>query len=129
VGEVLAAYSQSGVLNDTYVIFTSDHGHTPVLKDQIHDLAFGDHGQLDELLEKTGWRVRKPGVKLTPDQGDYQAVIADEGFAAYLYLANRSTCSKAQEPCDWRRPAPFSGRRVTGFTGTVQGQPQGRTGA
>jgi arylsulfatase A-like enzyme len=40
VGDVLAAYSQHGALNDTYVVFTSDHGHTPVLKDQVHDLAF-----------------------------------------------------------------------------------------
>jgi hypothetical protein len=30
-------------------------------------------------------------------------IVADEGFAAHLYVANRSTCAKAHEPCDWRK--------------------------
>jgi len=107
VGNVLAEYSHRGVLNDTYVVFTSDHGHTPVLKDQAHDLAFRDGGKLFELLEKAGFRVRRPTLRPAPGSQDYQVVMADEGFAAYLYLANRSTCVHAGALCDWRKLPRF----------------------
>ena len=42
VGKVLDEYSKRGALSDTYVIFTADHGHTPVLNDRGHDLAIRD---------------------------------------------------------------------------------------
>jgi hypothetical protein len=104
---VLEEYSKRSALSDTYVIFTADHGHTPVLNDREHDLGIRDGNRLFELLEKIGLRVREPRLKLPADQQDYQAVIADEGFAAYLYLADRSTCPKKGEPCDWRKLPRF----------------------
>jgi hypothetical protein len=107
VGEVLNEYSKQGVLNDTYVVFIADHGHTPVLADQVHDLAFGDGGKLFELLARTSLRVRKPALRPPPDKQDYQVVFAAEGFAAYVYVANRSTCTKAGERCNWRKLPRF----------------------
>jgi hypothetical protein len=35
---------------------------------------------------------------------DYQAVLAYQGFMAYVYLADRSTCPHEHDPCDWTKP-------------------------
>jgi hypothetical protein len=107
VGRVLDAYSERGALADTYVIFTADHGHTPVLRDSRHDIGVSELGTPFDLLRNTGFRVRKPGVKLPPAEQDYQAVVADDGFSSYLYLADRSTCLQSGQRCDWRRPPRF----------------------
>src|SRR5260370_39348722 len=82
VGRVLDAYTERGALADTYVIFTADHGHTPVLKDSRHDIGVSESGTPFDLLRNTGFRVRKPGVKLPSDEQDYQAVVADGGFSS-----------------------------------------------
>jgi hypothetical protein len=135
VGGILSEYAKRGVLDDTYVIFTSDHGHTPVLKDRRHDLRVSDAGTLSQLLSGAGFRVREPGVNLPPDKQDYQAVVADEGFASYLYLADRSTCREKGKRCDWQKPPRFrrdilpviralnganrTGRPLAGFKGTL----------
>ncbi len=39
VGQIVEEYRKQGALDSTYVIFISDHGHTPVLKDESHALA------------------------------------------------------------------------------------------
>jgi len=107
VGEVLKVYSKRGVLNDTYVVFTADHGHTSVLADKVHDLALGMAGNYSSCWKKNGLRVRKPALSPTRNEQDYQVVFAAEGFATYLYVANRSTCAKAGERCDWRKLPRF----------------------
>jgi hypothetical protein len=135
IGRVLDEYEKRGALDDTYVIIIADHGHTPVIDDRAHDLDAGGGGALSVLLEKTGFRVRPPGVELRPEDRYYQAVIADEGFSAYLYLADRSTCPHKGQTCDWRKPPRFrrdlmpvlralaaanrSGRRVARMRGAL----------
>jgi arylsulfatase A-like enzyme len=38
IGDVLEAYDQLGVLDETYVLLIADHGHIPVLDDNRHGL-------------------------------------------------------------------------------------------
>jgi hypothetical protein len=38
---------------------------------------------------------------------DYQAVLAYQGFMAYVYLADRSSCPNEHDPCDWQKPPRF----------------------
>ena len=40
--------------------------------------------------------------------GDFQAVLTYQGPAAYVYLADRSTCAAAKTPCDWTRPPRYA---------------------
>jgi predicted AlkP superfamily pyrophosphatase or phosphodiesterase len=39
VGRIVDEYRKQGALDSTYVIVISDHGHTPVLKDERHAFA------------------------------------------------------------------------------------------
>jgi type I phosphodiesterase/nucleotide pyrophosphatase len=104
IDDVLEAYEQLGVLDETYILLIADHGHTPVLDDDRHDLGTeGDH-EPPALIEKTGFRMRK--FVLTPGDADqdYQATVAYQGAMAYIYLADRSTCPAKGNRCDWQRP-------------------------
>lgn len=95
IASVLDEYRRQGVLERTYVVFVSDHGHTPVLADDRHRL-------LDEpaaLLDSLGFRVRPFGIDSKTD--DFQAVLAYQGSMAFVYLADRSTCRAAGERCAW----------------------------
>ncbi|MGZ9143095.1 MAG: alkaline phosphatase family protein, partial [Candidatus Binatia bacterium] len=38
IGRVLEVYQRAGVLDQTYVLFVADHGHTPVINDDHHSL-------------------------------------------------------------------------------------------
>jgi hypothetical protein len=38
------------------------------------------------------------------DQQDYQTTVAYQGAFAYVYLADRSTCPREGDRCDWSRP-------------------------
>ncbi len=112
VANVLEAYEKLGVLPYTYVIFIADHGHTPVENDDRHRLGPDDPGSPYAQLHKAGFRVRKASLALSKDEEDYQAVVAAQGFMAYVYLANRSTCPKKGEVCDWFRPPRFREDRM-----------------
>jgi hypothetical protein len=107
VGQVLDAYRKMGALSNTYVIFVADHGHTPTMDDDQHRLGPGDKGSPFAILNAAGFRVRKPKLNLSKSEQDFQAVIASQGFMAYVYLADRSTCQAAGQTCDWRRPPRF----------------------
>jgi hypothetical protein len=107
VGQVLEAYRKVGALPNTYVIFIADHGHTPTMPDDRHRLGPDDPGSPFATLKAAGFRVRKASLTLTQSEQDYQAVIASQGFMAYVYLADRSTCAAGGQTCDWNRPPRF----------------------
>ncbi len=107
VGQVLEAYRKLGALPNTYVIFIADHGHTPIMADDRHRLGPNDPGSPFAILKAAGFRVRKASLTLAQSEQDYQAVIASQGFMAYVYLADRSTCPAAGSACDWNRPPRF----------------------
>jgi len=105
VGEVLDYYRRKNLLGETYVLFIADHGHTPTMNDDRHAIsAFGDDTPRG-VLEHAGFRVRRP--ILGDADKDYQAVLAYQGFMAYVYLADRSTCPRDDQQCAWRRPPRF----------------------
>jgi hypothetical protein len=107
VGEVLDAYRKLGALPYTYVIFVADHGHTPTLNEARNRLGPDDPGSPFATLKAAGFRVRKASLTVSKGEEDYQAVIASQGFMAYVYLADRSTCASAGHKCDWTRPPRF----------------------
>jgi hypothetical protein len=107
VGQVLETYRKLGALPNTYVIFVADHGHTPTLNDDRHRLGPDDKGSPFAILKAAGFRVRKASLTVSQNEQDFQAVIASQGFMAYVYLADRSTCRAAGQTCDWSRPPRF----------------------
>jgi hypothetical protein len=107
IGRILAAYRTGGVLEQTYVVIVSDHGHTPVIKDEHHALGTGEGGEPPDVLELAGFRMRPFELELDEDDEDYQATVAYQGAMAYVYLADRSTCVNPGERCSWMLPARF----------------------
>jgi hypothetical protein len=102
IGRVLSVYRKEGVLDDTWVLVVSDHGHTRVLPDDRHALEMEGSDEPAEVLRRAGFRIRP--WTLPPGRGDYQAAFAYQGFTAYVYLADRSTCAAEGAECDWNRP-------------------------
>lgn len=104
---VLGEYRRQSALGDTYVLFVSDHGHTPVLMDTRHALAAEPEKKAVGLLRSLGFRVRPSHLEVPEDQSDYQAVLAYQDAMAYVYLADRSTCLDPGQKCDWSKPPRF----------------------
>jgi len=107
IGEVVDEYRKKGALDDTYVLVISDHGQIPTLNDDRHRLGTDDEHSPFAVLKQSGYRVRKPLLTLGALDRDYQAVLAYQGFMAYVYLADRSTCAEEHQPCDWPKPPRF----------------------
>jgi hypothetical protein len=105
IGRLLGAYRVRGALDSTYVLFVSDHGHTPALADERHAIGSSGEGGPADALTATGFRVRP--FALDTDEDAYQAVLAYQGAVAYVYLADRSTCPREEDRCDWRAPPRF----------------------
>lgn len=103
VGEVLDAYRAAGALDGTWVMFVADHGHTPVLPDDLHAMGTEGDDEPPALLRQAGFRVRPFQLELDPEQQDFQAAVAYQGAFAYVYLADRSTCVQPGARCDWNR--------------------------
>jgi hypothetical protein len=99
VGRLIEAYRSRGVLDSTYVLFVSDHGHTPSIADDRHALGAGDGGGPADALKAAGFRVRP--FELETDDDSYQAVLAYQGALAYVYVADRTTCPNSGDRCDW----------------------------
>jgi hypothetical protein len=105
VGQIVNEYRKQGALDSTYVIFISDHGHTPVLKDKIYTLAAKSNACAPKLLTSLGFKVRP--LKINPSVTDYTATLAYQGAMPYVYLANREICSDGKR-CDWSKPPRFN---------------------
>jgi hypothetical protein len=104
---IFEAYASGGLLRDTYIILTSDHGHTPVPKHEHHALGAGAEGEPPDLLEQLGYRVRPFKLRIEKDEEDFDAVFAYQGAIAYIYLADRSTCPNPGDRCAWLAPPRF----------------------
>ena len=91
-------------LDRTWVIVTSDHGHTEVLADDDHALGVSDDPP--ELLRSVGFRPRA-FEKEVDDDDPFSAVLVYGGALAYVYLADRSTCPNIADACDWKRPPRY----------------------
>jgi Type I phosphodiesterase / nucleotide pyrophosphatase len=107
VGEVLDEYRKKDALDDAYVLFISDHGHTPTINDDRHKLGAGAGDTPFGVVAKAGFRVRKDELRIAEGDKDYQAVLAYQGFMAYVYLADRSTCRDRGTRCNWSKPPRF----------------------
>jgi hypothetical protein len=108
VGRILDCYRKAGELDRTYILFISDHGHTPTLPDGEHALGSEQGADLlPQLLRNQGFRPRPFALRPGLGQQDYQAVVAYQGVVAYIYLADRSLCWEKGKRCLWGRPARF----------------------
>ncbi|MGZ8476986.1 MAG: alkaline phosphatase family protein [Candidatus Binatia bacterium] len=106
IGRVLEVYQRAGVLDQTYVLFVADHGHTPVINDDHHSLyTTGDH-EPPALLDQLGFRVRPFVLEPDPSENNYNAALAYQGAMAYIYLADR-TAILPNGIYDWRRAPRF----------------------
>jgi hypothetical protein len=103
IGRLLDAYRNAGILDRTWIVFTADHGHTPVLDDDRHALETEGADEPPAVLERAGFRMRPYALEVDEDH-DFQATVAYQGAFAYVYLADRSTCVEPESPCDWTRP-------------------------
>jgi type I phosphodiesterase/nucleotide pyrophosphatase len=107
VAQVLDAYRNYGILDQTYVVIIADHGHTPVLRDPQHALGADIGDGPAAVVKAAGFRPRKFVLNPGKDEQDYQAAFAYQGAIAYVYLADRSTCRNPGMTCDWKRPPRY----------------------
>jgi hypothetical protein len=91
-------------LDRTWVVVTSDHGHTEVVADDEH--ALGESGDAPEVLGAVGFRPR-PFEREVDDDDPYSAVLVYGGALAYVYLADRSRCPNISDACDWQAPPRY----------------------
>jgi predicted AlkP superfamily pyrophosphatase or phosphodiesterase len=90
---------------DRWVIVTADHGHTQIRHDNSHAIGTGPEGPFG-ILEKVGFRMRQPR-RHVHGKDRFSAVAAYGGAMAYIYLADRSTCPRANDRCNWNRPPRY----------------------
>jgi hypothetical protein len=107
VAQVLDAYRNYGILDQTYIVIIADHGHTPVLRDRRHALGTDTDDGPAAVVKAAGFRPRKFVLNPGRSEQDYQAVFAYQGAISYVYLANRSTCPNPGMTCDWKRPPRY----------------------
>jgi hypothetical protein len=106
IGSLHARLREKSATDDLYVVVTSDHGHTEVMKDEAHALSTKNADDPPAVLEKAGFRVR-PFEAEVSDSSPFQSVLAYQGAIAYVYLADRSTCPGASQACDWKQPPRY----------------------
>jgi hypothetical protein len=107
VGQVLDEYNRHNALDNTYVIFISDHSHIPTMNDEEHRLGPDDDSSPFKAVAEAGFRVRKASLVVGDLDKDFQAVLAYQGSMANVYLADRTTCPNDGDRCDWKKPPRF----------------------
>ena len=107
IGKVLEEYNRHNALDNTYVIFIADHSHIPTMNDEKHRLGPDDDSSPFKAVAKAGFRVRKASLIVGGADKDFQAVLAYQGSMANIYLADRTTCPKDDDKCDWKKPPRF----------------------
>lgn len=100
MGELDAALKPSG---PWYRVVIADHGHTEVIDDDEHAISPGATGGLADLLAKDGFEVHAPALGKVEGRSD--TVIAYQSGAAFIYLADRSTCGDGG--CRWDIPPRY----------------------
>lgn len=102
LGRVFARWRRENVLDQTWVVLTADHGHTPVLDDDRHSLApaLEEDDEPPAILRALGFELRP--LEVGTPEGPWSAAYAYQGAFAYIHLADRSSCD--DERCDWSRP-------------------------
>lgn len=93
------AMQDAGALDNRYIVISSDHGHTQVLSDDEHSLSIKGEGEPPTLLEAGGYTVRPFSIDVS-DDAYFDTVLAYQGALAYVYVANRSTCTP-EAGCNW----------------------------
>jgi hypothetical protein len=93
-------------LEDRFVVVIADHGHTEVSRSDKNALGTDFDEDPPGVLAKAGFRVRDFKLEVDKD-ADFQAVLAYQGAVAYVYVADRSTCEKKGERCDWKKPPRY----------------------
>ncbi len=84
VREVVVEYRKHGALDNTYVIFISDHAHIPTLAEDKNRLGTDDEHSPFAAIERAGFRVRRASLILSGAQEDFQSVLAYQGSMAYI---------------------------------------------
>jgi len=102
MGRVFDRWEREGALDDTWIVVTADHGHTPVIDDDRHSLspAPEEDDEPSAVLTELGFTMRP--LVIDQAEGPYSAALAYQGALAYVHLADRSSCT--EEACDWSRP-------------------------
>ena len=106
IGKLAARLREVGALEHRYVVVTSDHGHTEVMKDDGHALSTRDSDDPPAVLTRAGFRVR-PFQGEVSGSNPFQSVLAYQGAIAYVYLADRSRCAGPSDVCDWAAPPRY----------------------
>lgn len=101
IWRLLEAYRERGALDDTWILFVSDHGHTPVSHAARNALGTEPDEGWPGIIAEAGWRLR-PFEREVSDS-THQAVLAYQGAFANLYLTDRSACEAHNRVCDWSR--------------------------
>jgi hypothetical protein len=105
IGRLREALARRGALANRYVVVTADHGHTAVEWDASHALGAGDPAPPAAVIQAAGFRLRPFALATTRE--DFDAVLAYGGAFAYVYAADRSTCPRPGDACEWSRPPRF----------------------
>lgn len=104
--ELRESLARRDELSSRWVLVVSDHGHTDVLHDDRHALSTEGDDEPPEVLRRAHFRVRP--FQLDVDQSaNFQSVLAYQGAMAFVYVADRTTCARPGQACDWSSPPRF----------------------